>query len=378
MCTCGIQDRKDAWDVVADSVGVEAWRDYKAMRAASEGYTRAPKDTKPLTRAPSGSPQWVDVGSAYEMLKSELMNKHAPELYPMVFPLTVLHKFGGFARFTRRQKLTAVTGVSGGGKTLLLKTMMITLMQNGYDVIWWGPEWSPYEYAEQDLQRAGGLTMEQLDEWRLWKYYEARGVVEEMSARYGLKKPGDALIAKSIAKLDSMLNWPGTMYIVDPGFTMQHSDVMDVALGLARLKRAEGRDVGAFALDYVQLAQKKGARDWTWAEGLVSDVKVMCGQALLHGFVSTQVRKKDSEAVRDGQTLTQGGAQGLSDAQFNLYLTLTPDVDPDGKFLDTARLSVVKNSNGRKGVQPVMMDWQHLAVLDKEMQNINDMYKAGG
>lgn len=377
MCSCGIHEHKDAWDQLAAVLNVDSWDDYKALQAANEGYTRAPCGTNDLSRAPEGSaqipdtPKWIEMGDMFTNLQNELKRRYTPEIYPFVAPLKSLHKFGGFARFSRRGKLTCISGVSGGAKTLLLKTMMITLLKDGHDVIWWGPEWSPYEYAEQHLQRAGGLTMDQLDEWRLWEYYEKQGNVKEMSAKYGLTKPSQAAIDNSIEKLDEIRDWPGKMYIVDPRFSMTHKQVLETAFELTMLKTEEGRDMTAFVLDYTQLAQKKGKQDWTWAESVVNDVKVMCGQALLHGYISTQVRKGDSEKVRKGEKLKEGAAQGLSDQQFNLYLTFTPDVDEAGNFGEVGTMAVVKNSRGRKGSIRNYIDFQHLTVVDREVTGVD-------
>lgn len=376
MCSCGIQDNKNAWDMVAEALNLESWAAFKMAKAAQLGYLPKTPAATAKTLAPVNSPQipdeqaplWVDSHDVFMLLRRELTGDYVPNIQPVVNPLSVLHQFGGFARFMRRGKLTAVTGVSGGGKTLLLMTMMIKLMQHGYDVIWWGPEWDPYEYAEQDLQRLDGLSMDTLDEWRLWQYYERMGmdVVKKMSGQYGLSKPGDAALARSVSKVDEMLAWPGRMYFL-PSMEMPLGDVCELAKQITAIKRKEGRDVAAFAFDYVQLARLGGSRDWSWAERVVSEVKAMCspGAANLCGFVSSQARKKDSEAARDGETLTHGSAQGLSDAQFNLYLAVTPEFTADGSNGDTATLSLVKNSRGRRGKVRVYVDYQHLAVIDK-------------
>lgn len=370
VCTCGIQDRKDAWEVVAAALNLDTWDEYRAVKAAGLGYAPGPSRVT-MDQAPNDSPQlpteaprWVDMHDVLQDLRRELAGEVRIDMRPVPFPLRSLHPFGGFARFMRRKKLVAVTGVSGGGKTLLLQTMMIALMQEGYDVIWWGPEWDPYEYAEQMLQRLDGLAMDRLDEWRLWRHYEDLGVIAEMSARYGLSRVSEAAIQRAISKVDEALAMPGRMYVI-PDLSLALDAVCDIAIGISRIKRAEGRDVAAFAFDYIQLAQLGGAHDWTWAERVVHQVKTMCGAADLCGFVSSQVRKKDSEASRDGVQLTQGSAQGLSDAQFNLYLTLTPEFDGEGNMGKTSTLSVAKNSRGRKGKIQVYADYEHLLVIDK-------------
>lgn len=383
MCTCGIQDNKNAWGVVAEAVGADSWVAFKVFKAAEAGFERQPRQQTFATTGTDQLPQadvvppWVDMHDEYRKLRERLEGKREMEFAPVVFPLTVLHKYRGFARFLRRKKVIGVVGVSGGGKTLLIKTMMLILMRAGYDVIWWGPEWDPEEYAEQDLQRVDGMPMDVLDEWEIWKHFEKQGIAEEMSAKYGLAKPGDQQVQKAIAAMRELESIPGRMYVI-PDLEKPLDEVCEIAKAITKIKRAEGRDVLAFAFDYVQLAQASGKKDWSWAEGVVGKVKSTCGTADLCGFVSAQVRKKDSENVREGEQLTHGSAQGLSDAQFNLFLTLTPIVDDEGNFTNHSWLGVGKNSRGRKGKVMVYADYEHLAVLDQEVKTTDVSFAGYG
>ncbi|MFA5379407.1 MAG: toprim domain-containing protein [Dehalococcoidia bacterium] len=386
MCSCGIQDNPRAWDVVAEALNVQTWQDYKAEKALSEGFKPTTPGNRPkLSAAPNSSPQlpngkvkWVDSHDLYLNLKDELTSGRLSDIQPVICPLSVLHQFGGFARFMRRGKLTAITGISGGGKTLLSKTMMIKLMQLGYDVVWWGPEWSPEEYAEQDLQRQeNGLTLEQLDMWRVWRFFEQKGpeVVKEMSAKYDLARPSEAAIRRAVAATDELISWPGRMYII-PDQDAPIRKVIEIARDICSIKRQEGRDVAAFVWDYVQLTNMPGSHTWDWAERVTQIIKnaVNVRDMNLCGFVSAQSRKGDSEAARSGEKLTQGSAQGLSDAKFNLYLTLTPEFEEDKITMkDTAWLSLVKNSSGRRGSIKVYTDFAHLAVLDKQVQTLTQV-----
>lgn len=381
VCSCGIADDKNAWDTVAAALGHDSWRDFKTIQAAEQGYTQtAPIEQHSLKTAPNASPQlpnekpaWVDSHAMYDQLREELGGMYQPDIQPIVAPLTVLHRFGGFARFWRRGKLIAVTGISGGGKTTLAKTMMLTLMQNGYDVIWWGPEWDPYEYAEQDLQRkANGLTMDQLDSWRMWQTFQRQGddVLKTMAAKHGLTRPTEASIKLALSAVDELLAMPGHMYFI-PDPELDVDKVLDIAQGIATIKRREGRDVAAFVWDYVQLANMAGARDWTWAERVVGKIKARVNTRLMNvcGIVTSQSRKGDAESVRSGEKqLTVAAGQNLSDSQFNLYLAQTPDYNPGtGDMLNTAWILVGKNSRGRKGKVHVYADWAHLSILDKEV-----------
>lgn len=381
VCTCGIQDHKDAWAEVADALNLDDWATFRAVKAAGIGYATGPSRTK-LSEAPNDGPQlpdekplWVDSHDVFLQLRRELGGDLRIDMKPVPFPLLALHPFGGFARFMRRKKMTAITGVSGGGKTLLMMTMMIWLMQQGYDVIWWGPEWDPYEYAEQNLQRLDGLPMDKLDEWRLWQHFEELGIAAEMSAKYGLSRPSEAAVRRAVSKVDEMLSWPGHMYFI-PNLELPLAQVADIAYGITQVKRREGKDVAAFAFDYIQLAQLAGAHDWTWAERVTLSIKTLCGKADLCGFASSQVRKRDSEAARDGAQLTQGSAQGLSDAQFNLYLTLTPDYDDQGNAQNMSTLYVAKNSRGRKGKIRVYTDYEHLTVIDQAVPTLTEQARS--
>lgn len=64
--------------------------------------------------------------------------------------------------------------------------------------------------------------------------------------------------------------------------------------------------------------------------------------------------------------LTEAAAQSLSDQQFNLYLTLTPSFDMNGRMLQWATIKIVKNSMGKTGEIQVRTDLAHLRWVEDE------------
>ena len=376
MCSCGIQNQDKPWEQVAGAVGVEAWGDFKARKAADSGYQQKPSKQLPLSQAPNSSeqiaplkPLYIENVDMYQRVKDELLDRCKPASVPIRFPLNVLRKFGGFAKYMWAKKVVAITGISGGGKTLLMMTMMIKLMQRGHDVIWWGPEWDPYEYALQDLQRVGGLNFEQMADLQAYKALKEAGAPPEEFA--DIVVPSDTAIKRSILLLDDLMNMTGRMIFI-PDVEAPIDDVLAIVKAITAVKRQEGRKVATLCWDYAQLAQLTGVRDWRWVEHIVGKIKTTCVAESLVGFVSSQVRKDDSEKTHDGKGLTQASAQGLSDAQFNLYLTLTPHFEGE-VMLDLATLGVAKNSMGRRGKVVIPTDFAHLTVLDQEVKTLTEV-----
>ena len=370
MCTCGIQDDKNAWDRVAEAKGLETWEQFKATQAADKGYQRSA--TIPVYRAPlpqmtngavSAAPRWVAAHDVWRDIKEEISGKRVSLIEPFKFPLNVLHEFGGYARYIWPGKVVCTGGISGGGKTLLTHYQMMNLMNRGYDVIWWGPEWSPEEYGYRDLQRAGGLDMDRIAELKIWYALRAKGIPAE---EIDVPAPPESAINDSVGKLDRLLSIPGEMYFI-PDADMPVGDVLALAREIATIKRSEGRKPVAFVFDYVQMATMRGERDWAWAEKVIQEIKVSCAPAgsNLAAWVNTQVKKGDSKAVRDGESLNVSSAQGLSDQRINLYLLFTPDFDSDGQIQNTATLAVMKNSTGRTGKVSIQTRFDRLTIVDK-------------
>lgn len=372
MCTCGIQDYKDAWEQIAGALNVQSWQDFKRERAIEVGY-QAPSARRQLDQAPNAEPEpeeekplWVGMHQAYDALAAELRGERKPEVIPVKFPMTVLHRFGGFAKWAWPCLLVAITGISGGGKTLLARILVVLAGRAGHDAIWWGPEWTPDQYAIQDLQRAEAMSMEQIAEFRVFNGLKAKHPDWEdsrISATYDAAIPNQIAIDRALVALEQ-LKQGGEMVVIP--WWKEIDDVLAIAGAVVDTRRKAGRTVTWFVWDYAQLAIMHGKHDWTWSEQVIAKIKAFCAEKQLVGIVNSQSRKGDADSVRAGNAhLSAGSAQGLSDAQFNLYLTLTPDVGEDGEFLDTAWIAVNKNSMGRKGKVHVPIDYAHLTVLDE-------------
>jgi hypothetical protein len=383
VCSCDIQNDPDPWGAVAASVGVDKWQDYKKAKAWHELGIRANERGELVTRpvADDKGVAVVNMRSAYAKVISIFDKDAEPKSKPIEFPYKTLHRFGGFAQWMWTGKMVAVGGISGGGKTLFLRTLFSAMLKAGYDMIWWGPEFSPEEYAYQDLIRAGGLNFNQINQLLVIRALMAQHKISEIEAikKSGLAMPSQAAIKHSVELLEGLQQSPGELFIIDD----PDADVdttMQIVTGWANARRAEGHEVGGIGWDYLQLANMSGKRDWSWGNRVAGGIKRGCAprNANITAFVSTQSRKGDSAAVRDnGKLLKVGAAQGLDESFFNLWLTLTPGF-LDGTKQPWAILSVEKNSMGGLGRVAVDARWDRLMILDKEAEIDVEGYLSGG
>lgn len=386
QCSCGIQDSgKGAWDIVAAAVGIDTWADYKKSKAWSDLGVRSDERGELVIRptADGKKPEnaVVNMRTAYAKVLNIFSKDTEPQSKPIEFPYKTLHQFGGFARWMWTGKMVAVGGISGGGKTLFLRTMFSAMLKAGYDMIWWGPEFSPEEYAYQDLIRAGGLTFNQINELLVIRALQAQHKISEVDAikMSGLAMPGQAAIDHSIKLLEGLQRTPGELFIIDdPDADVDQT--MQIVTGWANARRTEGHEVGGIGWDYLQLANMSGKRDWSWGNRVAGGIKRGCAprNANITAFVSTQSRKGDAQAVREqGKLLTVGAAQGLDESFFNLWLTITPGF-LNGTKQPWAILGVEKNSMGSLGRVVVDARWDRLMILDSENKDVDiDGYLNG-
>lgn len=378
MCSCNIQDEERAWEIVADALHVESWREFKQRQqpiptphsnATSQQHQTAAQTPGEVAKSTGATavegPHYLISDDVYAQLRADLMGQTPPpEIEPVIFPFKLLHQFGGFAKIMFPGKLIAVLGISGGGKTSFGETCAENLIRDGYDVLWWGPEWSPYENALRSLQRQGGVTALDMARFNQWRADERAGIPANL--RRG-EPISDERRALSLAKLDEMAGWTGRIIYLDPLAKMDMSLLFDTVRAVVAERRAAGRKVAALFFDYLQLARKFiSSSNAFWAEEAVSYLKSLVVECQLIGWVLTQPRKADSARTRDGDVLTEAAAQSLSDQQFNLYLTLTPSFDQDGKMLPWATIKVVKNSMGKTGNIQVQTDLSHLRWVEDE------------
>jgi hypothetical protein len=374
VCSCDIQNAPDPWSLLADALGAPSWGDYQQARAWSDLGIRAGADGKPELRPGSEhKPPIVSINEAYSELL-DIIDGGAPDSVPIRFPYEVLHRFEGYAQWMWTGKAVAVGGISGGGKTLLLRVLFIAMLNAGYDMIWWGPEFSPQEYAIQDLIRAGGLTFSQINTLYVVRALQHKHGISQTEAvkRSGLSMPGAAALEESKRKINEMRARRGELFIIND-LKRDVKDVMTMASAWADARRKEGREVGGIGWDYLQLTNMAGKRDWSWGNRAANIIKTACApsEGNMVAFIGTQTRKDDAAKVREGEKLLKvGDAQGLDESIFNLYLTLTPAY-LNGNKQDWAIISVEKNSIGGLGRVAVPANWSRLIIADKEHTDVN-------
>jgi hypothetical protein len=369
MCTCGVQDKPptDAWNEVAQARGVDRWEEYKARKKAEAGISKpAQPNTNGAKALPTHTPEeplWVDSHAIYSQIWDHLEGRNVPDIDFIECPLEVLHEFGGFARIMFPGKLVYINGISGGGKTSLGETMGEKLLKQGYDFVWYGPEWTPYEMGLRSLQRNGGLEMTRMAEGFMWDVQGNKGIPE--NKRKGSPFP-TAAAADSVNKIINMASWPGRSYfLTEKANRLSLSDMLATVEAIVDERRAAGRKVVAFFFDYLQRANKKGRGDTYWSEEVIAEIKRTCEAKQLIGFVMVQPRKDDSQGVRDGMELTEASGQGISDQQCNLYLAIHP-IFENGEMLSYGKIKVVKNSMGKLGEVLVPTDFSRLCWIDKK------------
>lgn len=376
MCTCGIQDKEatDAWNDVAQALGLDTWEEYKTRCIAEAGIlkpvqpnTNPDAPTPDASEAKTDEPLWVDSHQVYSEILDHLEGKNLPDVEYIENPLRILHRFGGFAEIMFPGKLVYIVGISGGGKTSLAETVAESFNKQGYDLVWYGPEWSPYEMGLRALQRAGGLDTIHMAKGVMWDVQGQRGVPED-------KRRGVALTDReredSSRRLYSMAAWPGKTYFLTSRVNrMDLTDMLNMVRALVNDRRKSGRKVVAFFFDYLQRARKSGRDGAFWSEAVIDEIKSLCEELQIIGYVIVQPRKDDSQATRDGKELSEASGQGISDQQCNLYLAIQPIFDM-GTRTNYGKIKVVKNSMGQLGEVVVPTQFTRLTWADSEAKGV--------
>jgi len=304
-----------------------------------------------------------------QMIKERLAEvPHAP----LPFPLKVLHKFRGLCQMIAPGQMIAVVGASGGMKTSFCETLMDTWRRdNGADVLYWGPEWSPEEMLGRAIQRSGTLekptaTYDDVALHQRWNWEEANHV--PLQQRAG-KKMNDVTYKNSLAARDVWRGYKGE------GYYVKHMDMtLDELLAAIdrhmTVVKTQGKALRAIVLDYVQLTQLRDVRTETErVEQVLGLVKAFVVDRQLVGLVASQARKHEAEGVREaGSVLTLESGQFVRSDKFNLVLTLNP-IMQDKQLTNRAIISVEKNSAGRTGMQHVVIDPARLRWVDQEAKS---------
>jgi hypothetical protein len=160
-----------------------------------------------------GEKLWVDTNEVFARVFAEVLEEPETlsEYPPFLMPFNILHQLGGFAHYAWRGKLMHVLGGPGFGKTSFGETMAETLLKWGLDWVWYGPEWSPLEMGYRAVHRNGGMSLDNVASYQVYRHDELRGVAPEQ--RGGLPM-GAAVQSASINALDAMMLWPGRGYFI--------------------------------------------------------------------------------------------------------------------------------------------------------------------
>lgn len=339
---------------------------------AEEG--EEPPPPRPTQHA-GGEKLWVDTHEVFARVFAEVLQE--PETLsktpPLLMPFNLLHQFGGFAHYAWRGKLMYVLGGPGFGKTSFGETMAETLLKRGIDWVWYGPEWSPLEMGYRAVHRNNGMSLDHVASYQVYRHDEARGVPPEQ--RGGLPM-GQAVQSSSMGALAAMMQWPGTGYFI-PKAALGLDDLLLRVERAVAFSRERGNDAAVWFIDYLQIMRRLGAAsDAMWGERLLSIFKDFCIEIDLFGVVFLQPRKEDTDRVRsagmnavdmntdNSWLLDQNSAQGISDQQCNLYVTLNPRYDGMGRPTKDVKLNIVKNSLGQPGSAWGSADLARLRYLD--------------
>lgn len=289
-----------------------------------------------------------------------------PKAAPILFPLRVLHKFGGMAKIVKPGKLIAIVGTSGSGKTSLLETTVDSWLRIGVNVFVWSPEWDADEFADRSVQRYGGPKAEDIYMHELYKSELAEG---KTSGFMG-KKLTDEQTDAAMKAIRIMRGWSGDVtYIENKLLT---SELLHIELGQKLAALPADKRPKALVLDYAQLMHslQKAGQGMSMYEMLMR-IKATCTFYHLVGVIATQTTKDDARGANSGKLLDNQSARWVNDDPFNLFVTLNPEFTEFGIPMDTAVLNLVKNSMGVKGKVRIPSDLAHLAFVDKEHANQN-------
>lgn len=280
---------------------------------------------------------------------------------PVIFPLKVMHKFGGMAKIGRRGKLIGIVGISGGGKTSLLETMVDGYLNYNTPVLVWSPEWSPDEFVERSVQRYGGPSMEDMYFHDLFVQELQRGVKNGFGIEMNAAKK--AATSESVGILRG---WESEVGYVDEPFLNARQFQSCIESTLAGLDFKPG----VMVFDYVQLLHAMEENSDLTMYNMLMKIKAVCSAFQLQGVLATQVTKESTRGQAGGKLLDSLAARFVNDDAFNLFITINPDIDKTtGDFQPSSVLKVAKNSFGKKGQVRVPTNWERLSYGDVEHPN---------
>lgn len=278
---------------------------------------------------------------------------------PIPFPMRVLHQFGGMAQVMKPGKMMGIVGVSGGGKTSLVETLVDAWLPFHVPCLVWSPEWTPDEFVERAVQRYGGPRTDELYRHEIFIDEQQRGIKDGFGQELNAGQLQDA--SKAIAKLRAFESEVG--YLDMPMLTVAHlQNSIDNTLRSIDFKPR------VLVIDYIQLMAALEPGNTTLYDQLMR-IKAVGNQFGLVPALASQVTKTSAKGQSNGRVLDAMDARYVNDDAFNLFITINPDRNTLGDYLPAAVLNVAKNSLGQRGKVRVPANWERLTFKDEKHFN---------
>jgi hypothetical protein len=294
----------------------------------------------------------------------------------MPIPFKSFHKFGGMMKVLHPGKVAIIGAPSGHGKTSLMETWVDSWLQQGFDVLWWGSEWSPMEYGIRRIQRNGtkvngvmmaGLTVDQFTDYQIWKREEDLGV--KPALRYGKKLP-PPILARSIQINRKIKKWPGKIWYFPNRPYIE--DIQEEMRSMLHRLRRDGRRVACVVWDYLSLMQSRNAENTNnQPQAVLNAVKSFSLETGLATLAGSQVNKDTTRRITSGEKvyLSPSDLYYVREDAANLIIGLNPIYkkmkDEYGveqwAFDNRARAEILKNSLGKsRGNVHIRANFKHL------------------
>jgi hypothetical protein len=295
-----------------------------------------------------------------------------PALTPLPFPLTCLHRKGGFCVAIPPGVLMGIVGMSGGLKTAMLETITDLWRQmDEIDILWWGIEWSWEKMADRAILRLGSPerptpSVDQMMLHELWLSEEAMG--KPVNKRYG-KRLHEGIIANGKWASEQIEKWQGKAHYIEQ-MDVDLDNLLVAQREKVRALRASGRNLRVAVWDYMQLLNLRGIHDESERiNQALGRIKSFCIEEKLIGLVASQVTKTSASSAKKGDAVLEAeSGQHFRGDKFNLVLTLNPVYR--GKMLtQNAIINVSKNSAGQTGKVTTYIDPSRFKWLDSEAED---------
>lgn len=346
------------------------------------GYYLKPESVEPpqLDRIPTAPAQPpippaatpAPIGKAIKVVKrSDRLSKYFNDLTdydttienpPVMFPLKALHQFGGMAQIIKPGKLAGIIGMSGGGKTSLLETLVDGFLDDYAPCLIWSPEWSADEFVERAVQRYGGPTASEVYLHKKFISERQRGIQDGSG-----KELSPAKISLAAEALRTLRGWESEVGYLDDQFLTIGSLKGSFAATLASLDFKPQ----VLVIDYLQLFHALEPNHNVTLYSMIMQIKSLCLTYNLVGILASQVTKADTKSnKKQGELLDASSARYVNDDAFNLFVTINPDIiAKTGERLPSAVLNVAKNSMGRPGKVRVYVEWAKLLFSQEAHQH---------